>query len=188
MYCRNCGKFIEGERDICDDCLTQLNAQRRPVQPQPIVRVVSVQPAPTPVPQGEPAKTCFGKALASTIMGASSFITAIASFVFLVFAMSALPTGQANVTVNGTPVNADPAISVTMFIFGIVTFLISITLITLTIIFGIQGILAYANAKKANLRRPTASLVLGIIGLSLLFIPIIYSFIDLMLILFYLAV
>lgn len=67
MYCKNCGKFIGNDNELCDECLAQKKQE-----------VIDVQNL---------GNVCLGKAIAATII---SFMSFIMSFILCVATLATL--------------------------------------------------------------------------------------------------
>ena len=213
MYCTRCGKKIDYDAFVCNECVKQEQiaftaekieatepvieataettpeepvttntATAEPVDPQPTYTAApnnqqyyysnqnpsyqqnayqnntytntTYQPQPAPV-SGNPRMNGFGKSLASTILGFSSYIF---SAITLGIAGSELP---------------DAAIVLLMMTLGMAI---------PSLIMGIKSIKTFTSAPKQGLPRPIVTLILGIIGLSLAAIALFICFICLILV------
>ena len=132
MYCKHCGKYLLGDRDICDDCLAKQN-QAQSAPPQPIARVISVQQinqsasaqnaqAPTTTKEG------WGKALVSAILSEVGAVFWAISLVLISMAIVAISPESGTITVNGVEQPIDPAIGPPLYTTGIIFTLITIIL------------------------------------------------------------
>ncbi|MDE6029315.1 MAG: hypothetical protein K2F90_03235 [Clostridiales bacterium] len=133
MYCVKCGKQTEGDETLCKDCKAAENA--------------TVAKSNEPIAQNAPnTKTnanmlCFGRALASAIMGFGVFIIS-----------NVLNSGGWRM----------------LLISMIFMIIIDVAAIVMTIIFGSQAIRAYGTFKTDNTnKKPLPAFVLGIIGVIL---------------------
>lgn len=170
MYCKQCGKYILGDRDICDDCLAKQNAQTRPQSQEPIARVISIdqinQSAPTQNAQSPgTTKKGFGKALTSTILSEVGLAFWYISLILLAMAITALSPEGGTITVNGVEQPLDPAIAPAVFTTGIVFMVLTLASCIIALIFGIQAVKNFSYAKKNGLPKPILAFVFGLIGL-----------------------
>ncbi|MBQ7223938.1 MAG: hypothetical protein IJX06_00045 [Clostridia bacterium] len=147
MYCKYCGKYVLGERDICDECLAKQN------QAQPVFAQYA-PPKPTTTKKG------FGKGLTATILSESSIITWYISIILIAMAMTLLSPP----TTGGTqPV--DQTTGTVFFVFAVLLTLITIAANVIAIVFGAQTIQSFTYAKRNNLPKPVLAFVFGLIGL-----------------------
>ena len=166
MYCKKCGKQLDFDGDICKDCAENEayfgSAQQSAPAQEAAPAVAPATPAPAPAQTAQPIaqdgdrKFGFGKALASTIMGAiSNGMASIASGIPLGIELAIMELGYAN----GGAELALGGIAVT-----IIMALISIGLAIPALIMGIKSIKTFNERKNAGYVKPVATLVLGIIG------------------------
>ena len=174
MYCKHCGKYLLGDRDICDDCLAKQNqaqsAQSQSASPQPIARVISVQQinqsAPTQNAQAPTTtKEGWGKALVSAILSEVGVVFWAISLVLISMAVVAISPEGGTITVNGVVQPIDPAIGPPLYTTGIIFTLITIAASVIALIFGIQAVKKFTYARKNNLPKPVLAFVFGLIGL-----------------------
>ena len=174
MYCKHCGKYLLGDRDICDECLAKQNqaqsAQSQSAPPQPIARVISVQQINQSAPtQNAKAPTTtkegWGKALVSAILSEVGAVFWAISLVLISMAVVAISPEGGTITVNGVEQPIDPAIGPPLYTTGIIFTLITIAASVIALIFGIQAVKKFAYAKKNNLPKPVLAFVFGLIGL-----------------------
>ena len=151
MYCKYCGKYVLGNRDVCDDCIAKQNTTSQCSQPQYAQNTPNKMPSTT--------KEGFGKGLASTILSESSIVTLYLSIILIAMAMTLLtpPTGGTQ------PV--DQTTGTVFFIFGVLITLITIAANVISIIFGVQAIKNFSYARKYGLPKPVLAFVFGLIGL-----------------------
>ncbi len=68
MYCRNCGKQIEGDREYCEECENALNAQKREESVEQTPQVINVSENPNPIVENNPSNnTNAGNTTTSTV-------------------------------------------------------------------------------------------------------------------------
>lgn len=162
MYCKKCGKQLDHDGDICKACAENEayfgSAQQESAPAQEAAPTIAPAPAQAaqPIAQDGDKKFGFGKALASTIMGAiSNGMASIASGVPLGIELAIMELGYAT----GSAEIALGGIAIT-----IILALISIGLAIPALIMGIKSIKTFNERKSAGYAKPIATLVLGIIG------------------------
>lgn len=129
MYCVKCGKQTDGDERLCQDCKAAEN------------RVDTVKASePSNPDKSNTNMLCFGRALASAIMGFGVFIIS-------------------NVLNSG-----GWGMKLISMIFMLI---IDVAAIVLTIIFGSQAIRTYSTFKSGDNKKPVPAFVLGIIGVIL---------------------
>lgn len=111
-------------------------------------------------PSFDATNTGFGKALAATIVGVVGMFAAMIAFELSVFALAGETSGLA-----------------------ILATVVSLGMGVLALVFGVQSIRRFKAFRTAGLKRPVATLVLGIIGVAtaayaLLFVYFSYSFLS----------
>ena len=136
MYCKKCGKFVEGESDLCENC------RQAPTY------------APTTVIPPQPVNNGFKKALASTIVSAGGVIAVIVGYCLCVIST----IDRVNYYISASAANF------TLTFFGILFMLGAITAGILSLIWGIQSIKKFIELKRAGYKKPIATLILGING------------------------
>ena len=174
MYCKKCGKQLDYEGDICKDCEeAELYFGSTPEQPvEAPVTTETVQPV--VIQQDGDRKFGFGKALASTIMGAIAY--------FVMCMAYGIPLGIIEVLeeasyASGGAEAASLGIAITM-----VFFLIGLGLCIPSLIMGISSIKCFFARKKAGYAKPVPTLVLGIIGVATSAMAILFALLALLLI------
>lgn len=105
-------------------------------------------------------KTGFGKALTATIVGVVGMLAAMIAFELSVFALAGETSGLA-----------------------ILATVVSLGMGVLSLVFGLQSIRRFKAFRTAGLKKPVATLILGIIGIAtaayaLLFVYFSYSFLS----------
>lgn len=195
MYCKNCGKYIGDERDLCDDCLASLNTASAPINGEttPIEEEVTssdfgqnnqvndepfadfnqntqVQTQPTyaqPLPQKSgKIMDGFGKALTAIILGFFAFI-------FSELGLSIIDSALVSNVYYTQSELADAMLT------GVIFALLVIGLSIPALILGIKSIKFGNNAKNENRVKPIPAFVMGIVstvlsGLSLFLCFIIF--------------
>ena len=141
MYCKRCGKFIDYQAEICNECAAAEQTVAAQVQP---VQVVSA-----PAQEGS-MKTGLGKAIACAILGTVSLI-------FLEFMLIPLET----ISSYGYD---DYYISELAGMFVLILF--SIGLAIPSLILSISSIKTFKDESNAKRIKPIPTLILGIYGLS----------------------
>jgi hypothetical protein len=144
MYCKKCGKYIDYEADVCNECKEAENAQEE-VKDENAYNPFEETVAPAPADAGN-RMYGFGKALASNIIG--------------FFNMFLMAFGIALAAVY-------PPL-------GIVILLASVAGFVISLIFAIKSIKAFVKRCREKCAKPIATLVLGISGLEAVFAQTIY--------------
>ena len=158
MYCRKCGKFIEGDADTCLDCRAEEAAKQAYLKVIEAHTESSAKPSeeaqPKPPATVEKGARMFGfkRALTSAIFGFASIFATYLAFLFFV-ALAASTEDQIN------------WILVTMFIIPLV--FASVALCVISIVLGIKSIIASRQRTKDGYPLPIATLILGIGGVYL---------------------
>lgn len=154
MFCNRCGKQIDYDATVCNECLQE--ERRRMEEAQRVNAEHNANPTPYPAKEKEGSvMTGFGKALASTIMG----------FVGEVFVIIALYCGLILLGVS-----TDPSL-VSTFEFeyflgvAIMTVLISVGLAIASLILGVKSLKLALAEKKEGRKFPIPTMVLGICGM-----------------------
>lgn len=167
MYCRKCGKWIDGDAQLCQDCQedTKQNEEffsaPKTAAPENSNTYTAPNPAPNPAPaQPQYVDTGsvmygFGKALTSTILGIVGFIFACVSY--------------AGIAVAGA--TSSWALYVVMTLF-------SVACTVIALVFGPMSIKAFVTQKNAGKKKPIPALVLGIVGVVWAAISVLYLFIG----------
>ena len=147
MYCKKCGKFIEGEGDLCESC------RQAPTYAQATV-----------IPP-EPVNNGFKKALASTIVSACAVISVIIGYVLCsvsTIGHAAMEGGMSAAT------NFSTALGVFFMLAAVVGGILSL-------IWGIQSIKKFVELKRGGYKKPIATLVLGINGTAVAGFALFYA-------------
>ena len=159
MYCTKCGKQINYDATVCNECAAAANGAQRVQQP---VYQPQAQPQTTPSylerdrmqkPKGS-VMDGFGGALSSTLMSFFSLL-----FEYITVALFANET-----------------IGVGVLVFML---LVSLVLGVIALIKGIDGIKSFVDAGKLRKVHPIPALILGISGIIFSAISLIYSFVFL---------
>ena len=137
MYCKKCGKFIETDAELCADCMAKEQANNQQDY------YFEPQPAPAQPAPAQSGVPGLGKAITSAILGTVGFY-------FIYFAL-----------ILGLELASVMSVGVV-----VVFMLISIALGIISLIFGIQSIKTFVREKNSGRRKPIATLILGICGLS----------------------
>ncbi len=174
MFCRNCGKEVEGDREYCLECEkerlifgtmpTHENSGEIPVQSD-VPLVVK------PVKKCCSTKIVFLRALFSTISGFLSFILGICTYVTsFVPAIVDTPFSVADYRHSGS-LNFKATTSTK------VLFILAVIFLVFALICGIRSIVIFAKAGKLNIKRSVSTLVLGIVGVyfSIMSASILYT-------------
>ncbi|MBQ7879667.1 MAG: hypothetical protein IJ317_03355 [Clostridia bacterium] len=135
MYCKQCGKFIGTDEDLCYDCKSAQRMEQRPVEPTPQPQQAYAQPAQPQAERAGSVMTGFGKALAGSIVS-------VVSFVFLLMGLIHSAVGYA-------------ASAFLVWGMGVAGGVVSL-------IFGIQSIKCFKRESAADRKKPIPALVLGI--------------------------
>ena len=209
MYCTNCGKFIEYNATICNECKAEKeNNADTPVMhfenPGEIDKTQVPDYSKRPdfyreeTPQKSDSITAYSGSGAFEDKNYYSERQRMQYETRPYVPESEIPTPE---------INTRGAMSVASFIMGIISYIFSVfcispstillmeedaagvflfftvstvALITLSIIFGIKSIKAFILCKKAGLPKPIKSLVFGIIGISFSAISIIVVLFDML--------
>lgn len=182
MYCRNCGKFIGTDDELCEECLhNDLVFGQEQNTPPPVVNPAPVNPAPStasapaqpqPSVQARPDSrsirmTGFKPALTSTIVGVIAFIMVIVAF-SLATSYAALNTASdlGNFYYNGYEYDYayDAAASAGLLGASIVVFIIGLAMTVVAMVFGIKTLVRSVRTKKQYDITPVPALVLSIVG------------------------
>lgn len=155
MYCKKCGKFIDGEEDICNECLSKeltCGDNHCEAEADCSTRMLG-----------------FGGALASAITGVIGILFASCSYIFTL--LKAIVTNPE--IANGTIASMDP--ETVNYLMEIKDAILSLTPAAVVLavfaaiacvpalVFGIKSIAAFR--KVNNGKKPVATLVLGIVGI-----------------------
>jgi hypothetical protein len=177
MYCRKCGKYMEGNAQFCDDCINEAKMVLREIEniaatdatevdkkeevkndlfddaPQVDKPVAPIAQPVTPVarPIKNERMNGFGPALTSTIMGFFGFIFAYVALILMIVMI------------------------------GVPFWLMSIGLTIPSLIMGIKSIKVFKDAGRLKRAKPIATLILGIAGTSLAGFAAFFDFIALFL-------
>ena len=172
MYCKYCGKYVLGNRDVCDDCIAKQNTTSQHSQSQYAQNTPNKMPSTT--------KEGFGKGLASTILSEASIIIWYISILFLFSSGASFKPSTPSLQPND-------AAGITFLIFGILFTLITLAANVIALIFGTQSVNKFKEARKNYLPKPVLAFVFGLIGqlsaLVVLTITTIFNFITISLIL-----
>lgn len=157
MYCRKCGKQIDYDAPICKECEAAETFFGNP----------TASDVSSPIGN---RKEGFGKALASTILGAVAYLISVINIDIALEAIEGV--NQYGEYYYG------PGIALCFFLSFLCT-----GAVVVSIIFGIKSIKCFASAKKAGRLLPVATLVLGCVGLACSALTLLYLFVDSILIL-----
>ncbi len=149
MYCTKCGKQIDYDADVCNECSVAENAQQE-VKDESAYSPFEEAVAPAPA-DADNRMFGFGKALASTIIATFNVIFSVITIILSVEIPEA----------------------------GIVLFLMGVAMCALSLIFGIQSICTFKKRCKENCAKPIPALVLGIVGIATSALASIYLFMAL---------
>ncbi len=173
MYCRNCGKWIDDDAELCVDCkeTSDFFSEEPSEEPSSVARGTSVGQA----VEGS-RKTGLGKALTATILSAISY--------FLIMFAAGLILGALE----------EYEEYVYYYEFSMIEFLEYIEIYEITLfcllapigmsipalIMGILSIVCFKREKNAGRVKPIVTLILGIVGLVLAALVIFLGLILLM--------
>lgn len=155
MYCSKCGKQIDYDAEVCNECAEQEVAAR------------DSEPTPTENQPTGSRKEGFGRSLASTILGAVGFILSMLAITFAILAAGNLLIEYSESLGVAVPIEAyellgESATFITLaIVFSIFTLGVSIP----GMIFGIKSMKVFFKAKREGKVKPIATLVLGICGM-----------------------
>lgn len=161
-YCTRCGKPVQTEGDLCEDCRNaelifgEFSTPRSPETPA--APPASEAPA-VPVDPADPGTRMdgFPKALTSVILGVVSFILSIVSYVMTGLGMMGW-----------------------RIVFPILFLLLSVGGVVVSVIFGVKSIMKFADSKRRGKIKPIATLVCGICGCASSGLAALYLFLDLL--------
>ena len=200
MYCRNCGKFIGTDDELCEECLhndlvfgQEQKAASQPTNPTPVANAAPVaNPAPSTssAPQQNVQAqqdtrsirmTGFKPALTSTIVGVIAFIMVIVAF-SLATSYAAMRTvnnlGGFYYDGNDYTYVHDTAASAGVLGASIVVFIIGLAMTVLAMVFGIKTLVRSVRTKRQYDIMPVPALVLSIVGTVASAISCIWLFIT----------
>lgn len=172
MYCRKCGKQIDYDSEFCIECKAEaaakaayaevmkkgvegLTEDAKPLS-EPVAARQDVPVAARPAPKN-PRLYGLAKGVLSASFGLIAAVFAIIALI--IFIKISLPVGG-EITTMPVP-DATPAIN------SILGYLSAAALLNVpSLVFGILSVVSYKRCVKAGWGKPTATLVLGIIGLA----------------------
>lgn len=145
MYCKNCGKKIEYDANVCYEC------QRDEILFGQSVNAVETHKNTEPCSiKEEKIDTGIGKAIAGVILGGMGLFSSWFAFMFaMVASMSSGFFGDIYAV--------ERVLAIVFAIIGIVPSIIGI-------VFGLKSIRRFIKIKNESDERPVATLVLGIVG------------------------
>lgn len=146
MFCNRCGKEIDYNATVCNECLEQ---ERK-------ARENNIPPATPPYPAKEKEgsiMTGFGKALTGIILGIVGLSVSICAMILGV----AFTVGSQDPAMMLTQAEIEALLSA-----AITMILITVGLIIASAILGIKSIIKAVKEKKAKRKFPIPSLVLGV--------------------------
>ena len=158
MYCKKCGKKLDYESDICNECAQNDEFfSAEPIiepapQPQPAPVYAEPVAAPAPAAPIDPTNTRkygIGKAITSIILG---FVGYIISYLVLTVLTAIMESP-------GAPEIESPALMFFVFV--------SLGLAIPSLILGIKSIITFIKRAKGGYVKPIPTLILGIIGVNL---------------------
>ena len=163
-YCRRCGKQIETNAEYCEECRNQsiygnggtTQQQSRDYRPEQSYQQQSYQQQPCGRQDSRPEENNgrmdgFGKALASTILGAVATVLVFICYYII------------GVSFAGS-LGVFGSVALLFAILGFVPACIATSIIS--IVCGIKSIKTFANSKNNGRAKPIATLILGINGLA----------------------
>ena len=171
MYCRKCGKYIYGDAMYCEDCeeMDSFFGESKNAEETPsyTYQRPSYNPAPKrtePVysaPKGN-RREGFGRALASTILSVVAFFISVVAFSLAPFALEDYAYGY---------LGSGPAFFVATMVVSVIALIFAIP----SLVMGAKSIGCFKAACRAGKVKPVATLVLGIVGLSMSIFALIYA-------------
>ncbi len=175
MYCTRCGKQIDYDAIVCNECLEkeklEKDSQIETEAPKAEQEYREVPRYQYNVPEEEaealsdtsnPRMFGFGKALTSTILG---FVGWIVSYIALI--------------VCAVAISEDDAIAA-----GLVLNLLASGLSVPSLILGIKSVIGFKSRASRGAVKPIPSLILGIVGLSFSALALFFVFISLVIVSF----
>lgn len=174
MYCRKCGKYIDGQEQLCDECLhNELvfgDGQKRPPQP-------FAQPPAAARQGGNPRMLAFKPSLAAVITGAIGYVFMLVAFIlavnYIVGGLGRLSVGydyelETATTIYTTAPDAIKAVALVFFV-------LALPLTVVALVFGIRSLVTVVRAKKQGARMAIAPLILSISAVVLAGLAIIFG-------------
>lgn len=169
MYCRKCGKFIDGQEQLCDECLhNELvfgdGQKQQPDTVQP--------PQPSAQPIGNPRMLAFKPSLAAVITGAIGYVFMLVAFIlavqFVAGGLGSLTPSydyEMGTIVYPTSIRVTDleAIKAVAWVF----FALALPLSVVALVFGIRSLITVVRAKKQGARMAIAPLILSISAIVL---------------------
>lgn len=151
MYCKNCGKFIGNDNELCDECLAQQNQKSEIVDDQNLGDV------------------CLGKAIAATVISFMAFMMSFVQFVAAIATLEELSDENVFVSSLLYEVGVYPILGV---LFGLPAIL--------SLVFGILSIANFKRTSRQYGKRiPT--LIMGIQSVVMSAIAMLFVLINLVL-------
>lgn len=148
MYCKRCGKFIDYQADVCNECAqAELGVQPVPAQAQPQA-----------VEQEGSVTTGLGKSIAAVILGIFGFAFVYGALIVVsemgMYADFDYGYGYAS----GVSYEALAAI---LMVFTMISVGLSIP----SLIMSIASVKTFVNEKNAGRKKPIPTLIIGISGI-----------------------
>lgn len=173
MYCKKCGKFIDGSEDnLCDDC--RLNEVSYGTQPQPQQQ----QSAPAAQNGPSPRMLAFKPALAAVITGVIGYVFMMVAYIYALGSVAA-ELGELATDIDygySYSFAFDPA---TLLTLAWVFLVMAIPLCVVALVFGIRSLTTVVRAKKAGAPMAIAPLILSICAIGAAALTVIFGLIAL---------
>lgn len=158
MYCKKCGRYLNGNADLCEEC-----------KEKEVTAYV------------ENEDTGFGKALAGTITGVIGYIFMMIAFCIFVVAIEISAFEYLDMEMYDEDlfelsniINFEALMPS-----SIVCMIIGAVLSVFALVFGIKSIAKFKQCVKMGMKKPVATLVLGIVGVASSVLTILFLFINL---------
>lgn len=174
MYCRNCGKFIGTDDELCEECLHNdlvFGQEQKAASQQVTAPVANPAPSTPSAPQQSVQAqtdrksirmTGFPPALASTILGIVAYILLIVSLVMAAGYSSG--TTSANIQYGTTHVYYSQAMLEGQKAAAIVLYVLGLPMTAVALSLGIRAIVRSVRTKRQYDIMPVPALVLSIVG------------------------
>ena len=167
MYCKYCGKYLLGERDICDECLAKQNqAHRKFMQYDNCEKQTELKNEVEDCKEKQSQQNGNDQTPAKKrnlfwIKGPLSVLSALLANFLFVFCIDIIFLGKSN----------------EIAILGIFLFFIMVALGILALILACNSMSDFSSNKNINKTGAIISLVFGIIGFAILIYPFVNMFI-----------
>ncbi len=160
MYCRKCGKYIDYDAPYCVDCEEMDSFFGASENRRTSARPVEIETPPARPAMTGDRKEGFGNALAATILSGVSFFFGLIAMSFATVVLEEYTYGYA------------PTLSLLSIPFAFC--LVAVVCGILGLVKGIKSIKCFKEASRAGRVKPVVTLVLGIVGVSMSGLALLY--------------